>query len=163
MPATYEPIATQTLGSTTQSVTFSSISSAYTDLILITSVKVASGQDNITFRLNSDTGSNYSYTRILGNGTSALSDRGTNTTQGYVGNESNAQFTTQVTQFMNYANSTTNKTVLSRSNATDTEVVAWVNLWRNTAAINTILVRSAGGGGFVAGSTFSLYGIKAFA
>jgi hypothetical protein len=161
MPAgnTYVAIATETLGSTTQSVTFSSIPSTYTDLVLITSTKVASGQDNVTFRVNSDTGTNYSYTRVFGNGTSALSDRSSNSTQGFVGNESNANFTTQITHFMNYANTTTYKTVLSRSNATDTEVTAWVNLWRNTNAINTILVRSAGGGGFVSGSTFSLYGI----
>jgi fibronectin-binding autotransporter adhesin len=158
---TYVALDKKTVTSTVQSVEFTSIPQGYTDLILVSSCRVATGQDNVTFRLNSDTGSNYSYTRIKGNGSTAASDRGSNTTQGYVGNESNAQFTTQVTHFMNYSNSTTNKTVLSRSNATDTEVVAWVNLWRNTSAINTILVRSAGGGGFISGSTFSLYGIAA--
>ena len=35
--ATYEPIATNTLGSAAASVTFSGISGSYTDLILITS------------------------------------------------------------------------------------------------------------------------------
>lgn len=161
MPSTYTPIATTTLGSTTQSYTFSSIPSTYTDLVLITNMKVASGQDNICVRLNGDTGTNYSYTRIKGNGSSAGSDRGTNGTQALIGNESNAQFTTEITHFMNYANSTTYKTILARSNATDSEVVAWVNLWRSTSAITSILVRSAGGGGFVSGSTLTLYGIAA--
>ena len=159
--STYTPIATTTLGSTTQSYTFSSIPSTYTDLVLITSLQVASGGDNICVRLNGDTGSNYSYTRVFGNGTSALSDRGSNTTQALIGNESSSQFTTQVTHFMNYANSTTYKTILSRSNAANGEVVAWVTPWRSTSAITSILVRSAGGGGFIAGSTLTLYGIAA--
>jgi hypothetical protein len=35
MPATYEPIATTTLGGAAATITFSSISSAYTDLRIV--------------------------------------------------------------------------------------------------------------------------------
>jgi len=60
---------------------------------------------------------------------------------------------------MNYANTTTNKTILSRSNAADKGVMATVSLWRNTAAINSITLL-ASANNFATGSTFSLYGVK---
>jgi hypothetical protein len=61
MAITYEPIATTTLGTSESSVTFSSISGSYTDLVLICAVKnTANNGDEVAFQLNSDTGSNYS-------------------------------------------------------------------------------------------------------
>jgi hypothetical protein len=65
-------------------------------------------------------------------------------------------------QFMNYSNATTYKTVLSRSNvAASASVSANVGLWRNTAAITSIKLYVYPSYNFVAGSTFTLYGIKA--
>jgi hypothetical protein len=63
---------------------------------------------------------------------------------------------------MNYANTTTYKTVLARSNVTDFRVAAIVGLWRSTSAINTIQLRSDNSSyNFTTGSTFTLYGISA--
>jgi hypothetical protein len=67
---------------------------------------------------------------------------------------------TVITQFQNYSNTTTNKTTLSRYNLASAEVSTAAALWRSTAAINIITVRPTGGS-FQAGTTFSLYGIKA--
>ena len=53
MTATYEKIATTTLGSSQASVTFSSISGSYTDLVLISDSTVASGSDGVRLRFNS--------------------------------------------------------------------------------------------------------------
>jgi hypothetical protein len=158
MTSTYEMIATNTLGSTQSSVTFSSIPATYTDLVLVCNVtKTASS--NTAFRLNSDTGSNYSSTFMEGNGSSASSNRLTSTTQGSIDySDTTVNPVPSVTHFMNYSNTTTNKTTLSRSGSE--YVYAYVNLWRNTAAINTILVYAASGN-YVAGSIFTLYGIKA--
>ena len=158
MTATYDKIATTTLGSTQSSVTFSSISSAYTDLVLVCNVtKTASS--NTAFRLNSDTGSNYSTTFIEGNGTTVSSSRLTSTTQGSIDySDTTVNPVPSITHFMNYSNTTTNKTSLTRSGRE--YVYAYVNLWRNTAAISTILVFAASGN-YVAGSMFTLYGIKA--
>jgi len=61
---------------------------------------------------------------------------------------------------MNYANSTTNKTVLSRGNNTGNHTIAYVGLWRSTAAITSMLLGTTGST-WMAGSTFTLYGIKA--
>ena len=62
-------------------------------------------------------------------------------------------------QIMNYSNTTTYKTALSRSNNANTGTDAIVGLWRSTAAINSIVVLISGNQ-FATGSTFTLYGIK---
>lgn len=155
---TYDSIASQTLGSAQASVTFSSISSSYTDLILVIG-GLGNGSTNIKFTVNNDSGSNYSYTYMFGNGTTAGSGRGSNQTSGlgYASGVTNGTF---ILHFMNYANTTTNKTILSRGDDASNQTNAFVNLWRSTAAINRIDV-SGGGNNFSTGSTFSLYGIKA--
>ena len=58
--STYTPIATTTLGSAASSVTFSSISGSYTDLILITNPSSATTDQSIYVQFNADTGTNYS-------------------------------------------------------------------------------------------------------
>jgi hypothetical protein len=158
MPAgnTYEAIATQTLGSAAASVTFSSIPGTYTDLVLVIQGSMATAGGNY-IQVNGDTGNNYSLTFMYGDGTSAVSTRLTNypTAQSFYlnTNQSNA-----IINFMNYSNTTTNKTFLSRANSNDF-VSARVALWRSTAAINSITVASTFN--YNTGTTFSLYGIKA--
>jgi hypothetical protein len=68
MPAggTYEPIATNTLSSSQGTVTFASISASYTDLVLITVAKLASGTSGMKLRFNSDSGANYGNTYLYG-------------------------------------------------------------------------------------------------
>jgi hypothetical protein len=65
MTATYEKIATSTLGSTASDVTFSSISGSYTDLVLIVNETCSTGS-GLNVQFNSDTGSNYSSTYMYG-------------------------------------------------------------------------------------------------
>jgi hypothetical protein len=157
MPAgnTYEAIATQTLGSTTTSVTFSSISGSYTDLILVFSGAVGTlDNNNVTF--NGDTGSNYSVTRLLGSGSAASSSRGSNLSAIQCGEIATSE-SNDIIQIQNYSNSTTNKTLIHRSNNTSQFVKASVGMWRNTAAITSITITN--GGTYQIGSTFSLYGI----
>lgn len=166
MPKTYEPIATQTLGSAAASVTFSSIPSAYTDLVLVMEFSLNAANDSVFIRFNGDTATNYSDTALSGNGTSAVSGRDTsssvgirltgwNTAQGASTRQMN------VVNIMNYANATTLKTVLSRySSVGGTE--AFVGLWRKTPeAINSFVLRFSGAANFESGSSFTLYGIKA--
>lgn len=164
MATTYEPIATTTLGSAQASVTFNSLS-GYTDLRLV--INTATNVGAYPFiQFNSDTGANYSLTELLGNGTSASSSRGSNLThiQTFNVSTTTAIDTMMTWDIMNYANSTTYKTVLSRANAAGNGTNAIVGLWRNTAAITSIYVGCINSGvarTFSAGSTFTLYGIKA--
>jgi hypothetical protein len=158
--ATYEPIATTTLGSAQSSVTFSSISGSYTDLVLVVNTANSTGQTDIYLQFNSDSGNNYSKTQLYGTGSAAGSNRQTSynsfTGFGYIGTTRG----TAIGHIMNYSNSTTFKTVLARSNDTAGLVMANVGLWRNTAAITSILI-GYGADNFIAGSTFTLYGISA--
>jgi hypothetical protein len=167
MPVTYDPIATQTLGSTAASVTFSSIPGTYTDLMLVI-VPASSAQKDIDVRFNGDTNTNYSGTILTGNGSTATSIRFTNNTSGYI-TYYGATTTTLgnsvfIVNFMNYSNTTTYKTLLARSNNASTGVDLTVNMWRNTAAITSIQIGpnlQQGTNTWSAGSTFTLYGIKA--
>jgi hypothetical protein len=163
MPATYEPIATTTLGSSNTTVTFSSIPSTYTDLRVVVQYTLANGSNNqMLMRFNSDTATNYSRTYMEGSGTSATSGRGSSEDSAFITYaSSNTQITTSLIDVMNYSNATTHKTALSRlSNTTLTD--ARVYLWRKTPeAINTITFSVYLGSSFATGSTFTLYGIKA--
>ena len=157
MPAgnTYEAIATQTLGSNTASVTFSSIPSTYTDLVMVID---GLSDNNLQARFNADTGSNYSSTRILGNGSTVTSERFTNTTS-IVGTYGTPK-QTSIWHFMNYSNATTNKTTLNRGGGASDRTEAYVGLWRNTSAITSITILTTVGN-LNSGMTLSLYGIAA--
>jgi len=166
MPAgsTYTPIATTTIpNTTTANYTFSSIPSSYTDLILVQSVgnNSGSGANGVRINYNSDTGSNYSWTYLVGNGSSGSSGRNSNATYYDIGLDNNTtNFTVIITQVMNYANTTTFKTAISRSAAASNELSGNASLWRSTSAINSITITKADGN-FKQGSTFTLYGIAA--
>ena len=160
MPSTYTPIATTTLGSGATSVTFSSISGAYTDLILICNGNTAANANNY-LQFNSDTGSNYSATRLSGDGSAASSARNSNQTQilldGF-GYWTSTYEGNKIIHIMNYSNSTTYKTVITRANTASKGTDAIAGLWRSTAAITSVKFNSDST--IQAGSTFTLYGVK---
>jgi hypothetical protein len=159
--ATYTPIATYTVPSATASYTFSSIPGTYTDLVLIANVQGTTGGNGTTVQFNSDTSTNYSYTLVDGSGSSATSARSTNSTNIQSGLVDNVSWGTQIIHIMNYSNTTTYKTVLGRGNDT-LQLRATVGLWRNTSAISSVTVLAAPNAyNFIAGSTFTLYGILA--
>jgi hypothetical protein len=159
MPKTYEPISTQTLGTSAATVTFSSIPQTYTDLVLVGSVNTTAGLD-YKYRLNSDTGSNYSNTRLLGNGSAASSLRASNATLVYFNVATTTGQHNFIMHLLNYSNTTTFKTLLVRFDNSSTETSLRVGLYRSTSAISTILVETDSST-FTSGSTFTLYGIKA--
>lgn len=158
---TYVALDKVTVGTATPSITFTGINQGYTDLVVVFSGS-ASASDDFQVQVNSDTGSNYSRTWLTGNGTTAASSRGSSQT--YMRTAQNGYLTTGISnivmQFMNYSNTTTNKTVLSRANNASTGTDAHVNLWRSTSAITSIYCYLPSAN-FAVGSTFSLYGIKA--
>jgi hypothetical protein len=173
MPAgkTYTPLATTTLSSAAASVTFSSISGSYTDLILVVNALGATSTTFPWMRFNSVSTNTYSDTVLYGNGTSAGSTRRTAQSRGYFAE--NIQMGTtwtsnSIVHIMNYSNSTTYKTYLARNNnpesGTYVGTEAIVGLWQSTAAITSITIGTASVGtdyNFASGSTFTLYGILA--
>jgi hypothetical protein len=162
---TYEPIATTTLSSSQASVTFSSISGSYTDLIIVSNSGTTAGGDGaIYMRVGNgsvDTGNNYSFTYLQGNGTSAESGRANNRGEAIVMRTTGSLTANGSAHIMNYSNTTTYKTIISRGDNPGFLVIALANLWRSTSAINIITMVSETGNNFVTGSTFTLYGITA--
>jgi len=162
--STYVPIANQVLTSATASVTFSSIPSTYTDLVLVSSAGYSTGGGNGTINLqfNGDTGTNYSFTYIQGNGSAASSGRGSSTTIGVAAQADGSNlgsFAANTCQIMNYSNTTTYKIAITRANADTVATQAWVSLWRSTSAITSLTL--TGAYSMAIGSTFTLYGILA--
>jgi hypothetical protein len=162
MPITYEPIATTTLGSAAASITFSSIAATYTDLRLVL-VAITSGGTN-RIRFNSDSGTNYSRTKITGDGTTADSARSTSSLLISFGANANPVSTIpylNTVDVFSYAGPT-NKTVLWNQELSlngSGEISKGVGLWRNTSAITAIELTNSGGN-FLTGTTATLYGIK---
>jgi hypothetical protein len=160
MTATYDKIATQTLGSSAGSVTFSSIAATYTDLIIISNGSMNS-DSGFYLRFNSDTSTLYSSTYMEGNGSSASSGRGSSSTFMNVGYAPNSAIFNSILQVFNYANTTTYKTVVSRCNTPASIAFAQVGVYRATPAAITSITLYPQTGSLNAGSTFTLYGIKA--
>jgi hypothetical protein len=159
MPITYDCIATTTLSSAQASVTFSSISGNYTDLVLIVCSTTGTGTALLT--ANGDTGSNYSRTFMYGTGSSAVSGRTTNFASfPFTIGATAGTFSSTIVHLMDYSNTTTHKTFLTRGNDAADAAVALVGLWRNTNAISSITLTGSAGN-LSSGSTFNLYGIKA--
>jgi hypothetical protein len=169
MTATYEKIATTTLGSDTLNIDFTSIAGTYTDLVLISNHFMAA-QCTVGMQFNSDTGSNYSTTALRGNGSTVSSGRESSATAiqntlDDIARNPNVANAVTIWNIQNYSNSTTYKTVLLRHNNATSDaagVGANVGLWRNTSAITSIrLLATSSTQNFKTGSTFTLYGIKA--
>jgi hypothetical protein len=159
MPTTYEPIQTQTVGTATASITFSSIPATYTDLILVFNGSMDSGENSLGLRFNSDTGTNYSSTALYGSGSTPASLRQTNTSKMYMG-RADTTVSPNIFHIMNYTNSTSNKTAIAKG--LDASIVMLnAGLWRSTAAITSITLSDFEGRNITVGSVATLYGIKA--
>jgi hypothetical protein len=162
MAKTYEPIQTQTVGTAVATVTFSSIPQTYTDLILVfRGITTAATTENIYCTYNSDSSSLYSWTRIVGDGSTASSARSSGQTYQIIADTDLNQMNS-VTQIMNYSNTTTFKTAISRSNSSGLRASLYADLYRSTNAISSVTLTMSSGN-FATGSTFTLYGIKAAA
>jgi hypothetical protein len=160
---TYVALDKITLGSATNTLTFTSIPQGYTDLMLVVSGQFASGTDYPVYQFNGDTSSNYSDLALRGTGSAAQSGGAGNrvfTSVSSYGATSSQPFAFY-TNFMNYSNTTTHKSCLSRWSNAATETGENAGLWRSNTAINSIRVYSLSGNNFIVGSTFSLYGIAA--
>jgi hypothetical protein len=150
------------------SVTFTSIPSGYTDLVIIGSAQQVTLGEDLALQFNSDTGTNYSRTYLCGDGGTAHSGRSSNVNQIILDHHATpptgTSFSTAIINIMNYANTNTFKSVINRTGAIDTNpglgTVANVGLWRSTSAITSVKIFCTNGSDLKTGSTFSLYGIQ---
>ena len=169
---TYVKIATTTISSASSAVTFSNLPQNYTDLYLVLSVRANSAPTSFGtgIRFNGDTGTNYSFTNLRGDGAVAASSLQSNyswlpLTDDVVAGGSTTIPTLGTMDIFSYAGSTNKtelQTVSQDLNGSGT-VQRAVGLWRNTAAITSIttFITSGASWYFGNGSTITLYGIKA--
>lgn len=166
MPTTYTLISSNVLSSNASTVTFSSIPSTYTDLVLRVSGRSQNATGYFYFLFNG--AGTYSETDLRGNGSTASSIRSTGDGQmfgqGYlrlVGSGMTANTFNSVEVYIpNYAGSQ-NKiasafSVTENNNATVEFITAGAGASDVTGAISSITCYTA----FAAGSSFYLYGIK---
>ena len=168
----FDLLETQVLGSSTSSVTFSSLStyaSTYQHLQLRYTARSdrANTLDAMIIQVNGDTGTNYKTHQLVGNGSSASSGA-----ESYANgwefmyvpgnNASSGVFGAGVVDILDPFETTKNKTKRSLSGVlSDTYIQLSSGVWLNTAAITSITFDQRYGSNFVSGSRFSLYGIKA--
>jgi len=168
----YVSISTATVTSGgTASVTFSSIPTTYTHLqirgILRSSYALSNTAILATF--NSDSGSNYAFHQLVGNGSTATassqaSNTSTTIARGAYDGLTAGIFTALVMDIFDYTSTSKNKTVRTLSgydsNSSDGQSVLYSGLWFATpAAINRIDI-SSNAGNLMQYSQLSLYGIR---
>jgi hypothetical protein len=167
MANTYVLIQALTLGSSSASVTLTSIPSTYTDLLVKLSVRQDGANAGLFLRPNSST-SNLSHIKIIGDSGSAAASSGSIifVLCNFSSSTSNT-FTNSEVYIPNYTLSNHKSVsvdgVVENNSASAglafTELAS--GLWSDTTAISSLnFVPEGGGASFVSGSTFYLYGIK---
>jgi hypothetical protein len=172
MANTYVALAKNVLTSTQTSITFSSIPSTYTDLVLVYSARDNSSgntRGGYTIRINSNSGSIYSYTALVKDDTNAaISYRGSSQDRGYWGLINGSASTANTFgngefYIPNYAGATRKifsvSEVTENNNASSTGINATGANINDTNAISSITFFSFTTD-CATGSSFYLYGIK---
>jgi hypothetical protein len=157
MTATYIGLANITLGTATSTVTISSISQSFRDLILTIDGQ-ASVDAQVTVRFNSDSGTNYAFVRYFTTGSGVTADSAV--TQTSVGAGRLYQTTSAVSMYNIFDYSTTDKhktTLVLRDNPSAI-TLSTVERWLDTAAITSITI-STGAATMNVGTNIRLFGI----
>lgn len=155
------------------SVTFSSIPGTYEHLQIRGIVRVTTGTagfNDLYFRFNSDSGSNYARHSLVGGGGSAVSDgtasiiygRAARNTVQRSGNTASC-FGAFIFDVLDYSSTSKNKTIRSLAGGEEGasgSVSLTSSLWASTNAITSVTFTDESGLTFAQYSTFSLYGVK---
>lgn len=165
--ATYIQIASNTVGSGgAASVTFSSIPSTYTDLVLKVSGRINNTNPgwydaNITFN---GVGTSYSGKFLYGNGSATVSASESSITFRCSSNAATANTFGNAEIYIPNYTSANYKSVsidqVAENNATLGLDMITASLWSNTAAISSMTLTPITSNSFMQYSTFTLYGIS---
>jgi hypothetical protein len=153
---TYTALATITLGSSTSSITFSSIPATYRDLVLVIAGSATSNND-VAIRFNGDSGNNYNSLRGLGFSGGVYTDSFSNASSTSPAASIGTAQSTIIHQIMDYSATDKHKTLVARSMIPTSDVIMGASRWANTAAITSVAITA--GPTYTTGTVFSLYGI----
>jgi hypothetical protein len=171
MANTYQLIASTALTSgSASSISFNSISNAYTDLIVKCSFKSTtsgSAWDNLQISFNGST-SNYNWKGAYGySGTNVGSNANTGALARFVGvlpQANNNTFSNGEIYIPNYlvnAYKSLSSDSVDEINSSSGNILSWdTNLWADTTAISSISFSIYGGASFSQYSTAYLYGVS---
>ena len=168
----YESIATVTVGSGgASSIEFTSIPGTYQHLQLrcIGRTNRSAAADGVKMTFNSDTGANYAWHDLGGNGSSAFAGGGGGASNIFLdeftaANAASSIFAGATIDILDYGSTSKNKTTRGFvGNDRNGSGVIYLRsgLWRSTNAVTSIALVPNQGTSFVQHSTFALYGIKA--
>ena len=164
----YESIATIIPSGSTNTVSFTSIPSTYKhlQLRLLQKDNYASPLNASNVRFNSDSGANYAYHRLIGDGSSVSADGGASQTgmslDLYASNN-NSSYGVAIIDILDYANTNKYKTARSLCGYDangNGRIQLNSGLWMSTSAITSISFAVGGSIVWNANSSFALYGVK---
>jgi hypothetical protein len=170
----YELLETRILATTTASVVFSNLgdyANNYKHLqfrVVSRDNRSTTGGNNVTVRLNGDTGANYAIHRLRGNGSTVVAlGLGSTTAMSLFAssalNDTANAFGVAILDIADAYSTTKNKTIRSLQAcrvATDPAIELRSGFWNNTSSMTSVTMTPETTGSFVSGSRFSLYGIK---
>jgi hypothetical protein len=160
--SSYDSLASVVVGSGgASSITFSSIPSGYQHLQIRSLNKVDAGTPDMVMYFNNDTGANYNFHILRGNGSTVTSERYINAS---IANPVSTYFQASVIDVLDYTSTSKRKTsrnLVGRDNSGAGEVGIWSHLWFATpAAISSITFTLTTATNFSQYSSFALYGVK---
>ena len=164
-----EPIATTLVGSSgATAISFNDIPQTYKHL-QIRMIAFGDSGANVNLTINSDSGTNYSYHRLSGNGSAASATNVTSFTSAFLtdatfnGLEPTTYPSVSVVDILDYTNSNKNKTIRVLTgidkNGVGGSIQIFSNAWYSTSSIVSLKL-FGNGGNLNQYSRFSLYGIK---
>lgn len=160
MATAITPLANITLGSSAATVTFSSISGSYRDLMLVIGGGISSGA-SVFMRVNGDTGANYNYVFATGDGSSTYTLSSSSQTSGVIANWGIASNANIILHFFDYSATDKHKNVSVRANDASLGVDMGMNRWASTSAITSFSLYNTGIRTWNIGTSFALYGVSA--
>lgn len=167
-PGGFDLISTTRLTGSQSSVTFdvTGLGDTYKHLQIRKIARADISDWSSHVRFNSDTGSNYAWHQIGGDGSSVFSSAGTSQAHMIVGKQpytaDSYNFTADIIDIVDAFNSNKNTTIRSLSGyagSNNPVTIMRSGIWFNTTPLTSITVTQLNGN-FVSGSRFSLYGIK---
>lgn len=154
---TVATLASTTILANEASVTFSSIPQQYSDLILIAECAHATANNNLILRFNGDSGNNYNYAYLMGNGSTVSTGREFNTNTGFVGGVPTSRAFNKIDIYA-YSSSSKLKMMMAQSGGAGWNATVWATLWNSTSPITSVQFLPQSGN-FLAGSKFTLTGV----
>jgi hypothetical protein len=159
--------STVTSGGSSVSITFSSLPSTFTDLLVVGSIKSTTTNGSFfvhnAYVLYNNDSSSYTRRQLNGDGAVVVSFSGSDRIIGFVptsdsgGSNTFGSLQLYVPNYSGSTNKSYSVETVTENNGTNARQTITAGLWSNTSAINSLKIECDGG--FATGSMMSIYGI----